>query len=360
MSKPSTRKKVKQIHVGTIRIRTKDFQVIEKTKKTWKKSNKRFPGAKNSIKLFLAHNNIDKLIDQKDNRFLKGALSHDAKCIGARINILPDGRVLDKAYSLFATDLTLHDESSNEHWDVLYKNPGGTYSYGYTIEKKNLARKRKYNAVNEFAKRYPILKKRVSNALMNRSDKFALPMYTLLKTYMRVGNEIYYNAHGHKGMTTLKKSDIKISGKIVTFKYIGKDGVPRLISDEFPSSYIIRLREKLRNIDEKSFVFSRNSGHPLRDTDFEIAFKRYCGKAFFPQIVRSYYATKTAKEFMKTHKKPTKKEVQSLFLSIAGKLGHRKFDKKSNTWKESYNVTTHYYIRPDIVEKLNSMAEKRK
>ena len=51
-------------------------------------------------------------------------------------------------------------------------------------------------------------------------------MYTLLKTRMRIGNEIYYRTNGHKVLTTLKKRDITINGEKVKFEYIGKDGVP--------------------------------------------------------------------------------------------------------------------------------------
>jgi|GEM_PF-443869 len=351
-------KAAKRVEEGTIRIRARDLRVVEKTRRSWKVSSRALTEAMEVIRLFRAHNDFGFLIDKKDTRFLKGQLSPEGRCQGARIKMLPDGRKLDKAYSLFAEHLTIHDESSNEHWDVLYRNPGGTYSYGYVLEKKERALKRKYRAVSEFGRLYPKLMRRVYSALKNRKDRLAVPVYTLLKTYMRVGNEIYYKAHGHKGMTTLKKSDITIRGKAVTFKYLGKDGVPRSITESFPAIYITRLREMLKPIKRSSFVFvNPSTGHPLRDTDFEHAFRRYCGRPFYPQIVRSYYATTKAMDFARAHKRATREEVRSLFLSIAGKLGHRRFSKKERSWKENYNVTTHYYIRPDIVERINSLVK---
>jgi len=183
--------------------------------------------------------------------------------------------------------------------------------------------KRKYRAEKEFEKLQPRLNRRLAAALKENKDPIALPMCILLKTYMRIGNEIYYKAHGHKGLTTLKKNDITINGNMVSFRYIGKDGVPRLINEKFPKLICARLNQLLRPLKKSSFVFvNKTTGRPLRDTDFEQAFKRYSGKAFYPQIVRSAYATKTAQEFMKKHKHPSREEVRALFRSIAGRHPH--------------------------------------
>jgi hypothetical protein len=350
-------KKPKPIPAGTLRIKARDLKVYVKTGSGWARSSKQLPEAMHVIKLFRAHKNLDFLKDKKDPSFLKGMLFPDGKPKGARINILPDGRKLTKAYSLFAEQLTIHDETSNDHWDVLYHNPGGTYSYVYTLEKRGKMINKKYKAVDEFRKYYPKLKKNVLNALEDGNDSIAVPMFTLLKTYMRIGNEIYYKAHGHKGLTTLKKDDIKINGMMVTFDYIGKDGVPQNIKKEFPPVYIKRLSEILKPLKKESFVFVTKTGHPLGDVHFRKAFKKYCGKEFYPHIVRSYYATTKAKEFLKSHKKATKQEVKALFISIAGDLGHRKFDKKEQIWKENFNVSIRNYIQPDVVEKVKSLAE---
>ena len=347
--------KKNSVPAGLIRIKTKDFRVYEYDK-GWKLSKKEFPDAVKVIKLFGANNNFKTLIDNKNPEFLKGQI-FKGNIQGARINVLPDGRKLDKAYSIFSKNLVIHDEESNDHWDVLYQNPNGKYAYLYTLKKKNKSIKNKYKAVEEFGKRYRRLYKNVLNALKNRKDILALPMYTLLKTYMRVGNEIYYRAHGHKGLTTLKKSDIEINGNNVRFNFIGKNNVPMNIAERFPLLYIRRLREIIKKLRDSDFVFSNDSKHPLKDTQFMNAFERYCGKKFYPHIVRSYYATKKAKEFLKKHKSATKKEIKELYSEIADKLGHKKFAKKNNLWHSNYNITIHYYLEPEIVRRINSLIK---
>ncbi|MBT3323639.1 hypothetical protein HN840_03045 [archaeon] len=347
---------MKETLPGTLRIKTKDLQVYEKTKSSWKKSKVKFPNASQVIKLFKKSKNLKSLIDKNDPNFLKGQLSSEGKCQGARINILPNNKTLDKAYSLFANHLTIHDQKSNEHWDVLLQNPGGTYAYIYTLDKKSKAKLRKYKKVKEFDKHYPLIKRKVTLALKNKNDHLALPMYTLLNTYMRVGNEIYFKAHGHKGLTTLKKKDIKIKGKEVTFNYLAKDGVPRTIKKNFPPNYLRRLNKKLKDLKTDSFVFTGPNGHPLKDTKFKEAFKSYCGKEFYPHIVRSHHASLRAREFLKTHKTTNKKEMKEFFLSLAQDLGHKKFSKKENIWKESYTVTLNHYVDPELVEKIRALV----
>ena len=70
------------------------------------------------------------------------------------------------------------------------------------------------------------------------------------------------------------------------------------ISEKFPDIYILRLDELLKPIAKSSFVFvNENTGHPLTDVHFKKAFKKYCGKEFYPHIVRSFFATKTGFRF---------------------------------------------------------------
>ena len=353
------KKKTKLIPQGTLRIKTRDLKVYVREKNSWKKSSVKFPDALHVSELFKAHNNFDILVDKKNPEFLKGQQSKDGKTQGARINVLPDGRKLNSAFSLFGKNLTIHDETSNIHWDVIYQNPCGTFSYVYTLEKKDKSVKHKYKVVEEFGKNYEKILNNVLANLTNRKDDLALPVYTLLVTRMRVGNEIYYKAHGHKGLTTLTKKDITIKDSKVSFKYLSKGGVPRKISEDFPKEYIKRLKALLKPLKKNDFAFvNKKTGHPLKDTDFEKAFKRYCGTAFYPHIVRSYYATQRAHEFLETHKSASKKEINSLFLSIAEKLGHKRFVKKKQMWEDNYTVTIHHYIQPELVQKLKNSILK--
>lgn len=350
------KKKVDSSPLGIIRIQVKDSLAYEKTAAGWKKSSLNFPHAQKVILAYKQHHNLKLLVDENNPSFVKGQLGWRKQIQGPRINILPDGERLDKAFSLFAKNLTLHDQSSDDHWDLMYQNKGGTYSYCYAVEKIKQHRDQKYKKVDEFASVYEKLLKRVGSALRNKEDIFALPMYTLLKTHMRVGNEIYYNTHGHKGLTTLKKNDISVHGDIVKFDYIAKDGVPVMIERKFPPIYVERLKRRLEELRPNNFVFSNpETGNPLRDHHFKAAFLNYCGHEFYPHIIRSYYATSKVKEFLKGKRRIDREEVKSLYLSIAEELGHKKFVKKEHRWKNNPTVTVNHYIQPELVDKVRLM-----
>jgi hypothetical protein len=342
---------------GTIRVSSKDLCAYSWTGKAWKRVEQEFLELEQAVKLFKAENNFKVLIDTINPEFLKGQLSPQGLPKGARINILPNGKKLDKAFSLFAPHLKVHDQDSHDHWDVLYQNKGGTWSYVYTLEKKQANRDHKYKRVDEFGKSYPLLIKNVEQNLPNRKDSMALPMYTLLKTHMRVGNETYFKAHGHKGLTTLTKDNVHIKDNIVEFDYIGKDGVPIKIAQEFPPEYLQRLKSLLRERKSEEYLFSKK-GIPLRENDFKKAFQRYCGKEFYPHIVRSYYATSKVKDFLSRKNKVSKPEIEKLYLSIAHDLGHRKFNPKIKEWQENYTVTINSYIQPQLVEKVQGIVSK--
>jgi DNA topoisomerase IB len=316
--KKKAAKRKSEVLPGTLRIKTADLLVYEKTKQSWKNSFFKLPHTSLVIHLFKANNNFDVLVDKKNSQFLKGQLSPEGIPQGARIKVLPNGKEVDKAFSLFAPHLYIHDERSNHHWNVIYKNKGGTFCYVYTLEKKSKFVTRKYKVVKEFGECYPTLEHNACKALNDRNDPIAVPMYTLLKTLMRVGNETYYKVNQHQGLRTLKKKNISIEKDCVLFDYIGKDGVPTSIKSKFPDIYITRLKDLLQNKDDESFVFvNKDTGSPIKDIDFKDAFKRYCGREFYPHIVRSYYATLEARKFLEECKCPTKEDVQKLFLSIA-------------------------------------------
>jgi hypothetical protein len=104
------------------------------------------------------------------------------------------------------------------------------------------------------------------------------------------------------------------------------------------------------------FVFTHKS-HPISAHHFKKAFERYCGQEFYPHIVRSHYATTEARAFLHHRRNATKKEVQSLFLKIAGKLGHKKYVKKKNMWEDNSSVTVNHYIQPELVERVKRLVK---
>lgn len=358
----SKKNQKKPIPAGSIRLLAEGLVPVRKTGSGWIK-DKAFDACNilKIVALFKSHGKLDALLDTKDDTFLKGFLRPDGHVAGERIIILPDGKKLDKAYSLFSPHLTIHDtvanHEPNHHWDVIYQNPNGEFAYVYTLDKKLKSQKNKYRQVEEFEKVLPKLNRNVLHALKN-NDFMAFPLYTLLRTYMRVGNEEYFRLNGHEGLTTLRKKDITVRGDVVIFKFNGKDGVPQNIEARFPPAYISFISKRIKSLKSDGFIFGDDGNRALKDTQFEDAFLKYCGKRFYPHIVRSYYATSTIEKFLEKNHHPTKNDVKKIYNEVAGKLGHKKFSKKTEEWLPSHTVTVAHYISPKLVKKINSIIQK--
>lgn len=336
---------------GEFRIRAKDLVVVEKKGEKWIKSSVKFDNAVKVARMFAKHGNLSLIVSKKDSGFLKGVYL-DGRALGERIDVLPDGTKLDKAFPLFGADLVVHDEKSAEHWDVMFRLPGGGFCYVYSEDKVLAHKKKKFDRVGEFEKVLPKLKRNLNK---NLSDVVALAIAVLLETRIRVGSEVYYKRNRHRGLSTLKKKNLKIKGDKVLFDFVGKDGVPQVFEKKFNSNVLSELSKILKKKKADEFVFLSSRGKVLTDKDFESGFERFCGERFYPHIVRSAFATAEAEKFLAKRNNVTKDEVREFYSWIAGELGHKKFSKKSGEWETCYEVTLHHYVRPDLVERISKL-----
>jgi hypothetical protein len=135
-------------------------------------------------------------------------------------------------------------------------------------------------------------------------------------------------------------------------------GVPIHIREGFSAAYVRKLSALLKPKSPDAFTFCHASGHPLGGKEVKDAIGEFCGREFFPHIIRSYFADTEVKKFFRTKRTATREEVFDLLIKIASKLGHKRFDKEENAWIESPKVTVNNYIRPEFVERLHKYYEK--
>ena len=57
------------------------------------------------------------------------------------------------------------------------------------------------------------------------------------------------------------------------------------------------------------------------------------------------------------HDSVQKSELLEFYRFLAARLGHKRFAKKDHQWKESYNVTIHHYIQPEVLDRLNALVK---
>ena len=167
-----------------------------------------------------------------------------------------------------------------------------------------------------------------------------------------MGNYHYYLKNSHKGLTTLQKKDISVEGDIVLFEFIGKDGVPHHIKKGFSDDYIAKLKKFLSSRKKEEFVFSGRRGNPLHSEDFSSIFYSITKEHFYPHIIRSHHADSRCLDYL--NGKTDIQDPEKLFLDIAKDLGHKKYNKKKETWEISPSITIQSYIYPEYVKRIRS------
>ncbi|MCA9459689.1 MAG: hypothetical protein KC550_04030 [Nanoarchaeota archaeon] len=359
------KKKKPSLKIGSRRIKSSNKKLYKKNKLFWKYCGDLSEDKKSIIELYIKNNNSHLIADSFEEKFLKGYLSEKNQVSGERIKRLPDGKELARAgFSLLAKDLKINLNHSENEWDVMYENSSGLKTYLYSIDKVHLEQKKKKEIVEKFEKNYKTILEKLETDIKNNANIEYLALYFLLKTYIRIGNEDYYNKSGHKGLTTLEKKDIQIdkSHNTISLEFIGKDGVPQKIIKKFPY-YIISLLEnhlnKLENEDD--FVFVEINNLPIHSSSLSKILYEYTGEHFYPHIIRSHFADMECLNFLKENKhrkSVSKEEVENKINFIAQELGHKKFNKKTNEWEISPKITIESYIYPEYLDKMRKLYEK--
>ena len=345
----------KELEVGSFRIKSKDFRLFKKEKDDlWSASSDLDSSVLEVLDMYNDNKNLNLLVDLHDDLFLRGSLTPKEQICGARIMVLPNGEQLARAgFSLFAKDLKFNFDDEEKLWDVCYTNASGLKTYLYSDSKVHLEQDKKLRLVDKFESYYleifETCEKKIKSKSCNVSD---LALYVMLNTFIRVGNIEYYRRFNHKGLTTLQKKDIVIASNIISFNFIGKDGVPQSIAKKFPSFFVKKFEDFISEKSDEDFIFTNTNGNCIHSDSFSRILFDLTGEHFYPHIIRSHYADMTCKNFLKIHRTATKEAVEAVFLKIAENLGHKKYNKKTELWEPNFSVTLKNYIHPNYSERM--------
>ncbi len=348
----------KELENGSVRIKSSDFRLFKKENEDlWKAVSDLDSSVKEVLEMYSDNDNLDLLVDLHDDVFLRGSLSPDPekKICGARIMVLPNGEKLARAgFSLFAKDLKFNFDDEEKLWDVCYTNASGLKTYLYSDNKVHLEQDKKLRLVEKFEENYlNIFEKCEKKIKLKSCGAPDLALYIMLNTFIRVGNIEYFKRFNHKGLTTLQKKDVSFDNNILSFNFVGKDGVPQLICKKFPEFFVKKFEKLVLSLEsDDDFIFTNSNGHCIHSDNFSKILFDWTGEHFYPHIIRSHYADMTCKNFLKTHRNATKDEVEAVFMEIAENLGHKKYNKKNDRWEVSFAVTLKNYIHPNFSSRM--------
>lgn len=166
----------------------------------------------------------------------------------------------------------------------------GRKQYRYHPNAVKRGQTRKYYRVRQMARDLPAIRRKVNadfrKKQLSRTKVSAGIVRFLADGFFRVGNDRYAEANGTFGLTTLRKSHVRVDGDLVVFDYIGKRSIrhhqtvvsgelARFVESliEVPGRRLFRYQDKTgdwRNIESAQVnqYLQELSGFPYSAKDF--------------------------------------------------------------------------------------------
>ena len=158
------------------------------------------------------------------------------------------------------------------HIQAMGRDDAGRRQYIYHERWRTVSDVVKFDRLDLMIKVLPRVRRRVrrdlSQKTMSRELAVAAAVRLIDKAHMRVGNELYTERHGSRGVTTLRDEHVAIDGVAISLDYPGKSGRQREI--DINDAKVARVIERCEDIDGQFlFCYRDDDGRyaPIDSTD---------------------------------------------------------------------------------------------
>jgi DNA topoisomerase-1 len=193
------------------------------------------------------------------------------------------------------------------------------------------------------------------NLLYNDFSKekiLAVMLWILDNTYIRIGNDVYFQENESVGLTTLTDKNVVVAGPVITFSFKGKSGKEQQITLE--DAGIAEVIQQLREIRGARLFRYREgtSWHDIVSDDINHYLHDITGTRISAKDFRTWGGTLMAflhlieEEATERHKKPEKVVVEAVDQAAAV-LGNTRAIAKAS------------YVHPDILSTYGSRYFKK-
>lgn len=231
--------------------------------------------------------------------------------------------------------------TDNGHIQATGVDEKGRKQYIYHARWRKLRDLLKFYRMMSFGERLPVIRRDIREQLKRRSldhaQLLALMLWFLDNSYIRIGNEAYYEENETIGLTTLRKENVSISEDIITLDFVGKSAKSHLINlkDAEAASVVRRL---MKEKGEKLFTTEKVA--VLTPTDCNEYLQELTGEQVSAKDFRTWGGTLAAFSYLKKHRdseeKPASIAIQAIDLA-ADALGNTR------------NVAREHYVHPHIL-----------
>lgn len=158
----------------------------------------------------------------------------------------------------------------------------------------------KYKTMNKLSRKYKEFDEKLDKLIKKKDLSFTCVVANIIKLLtllnIRIGNEIYFEENGTCGLTTLRKTNLKIIDSEYFLNFTGKKGVEH--SKHIKSVRVKNFIDKMRKTEhERLFCYEKESEFiPITSCDINNFIKEHLGEDFTAKDLRTYSANKMFKE----------------------------------------------------------------
>jgi DNA topoisomerase IB len=231
----------------------------------------------------------------------------------------------------------------NGHLQAVGIDEAGRKQYLYHEEWRRQRDAEKYDRVLELAPALPDFRRAVAEGLrgsgFTRARVLAASLRMLDQGVFRTGGEEYVEQNGSYGVSTLLREHVVVSGDRVSFDYLGKSGVHRMLTLADPLlAKVVSGLKRTRSGKERLLVYrTGRTWHDVHADDVNERFRELVGDDFSVKDLRTWNATVLAAAVL-AGSPATRRAVTRMYGEVAEHLGN------------TPAVTKKSYVDPRLVE----------
>jgi len=226
----------------------------------------------------------------------------------------------------------------------------GRKQYKYNDKHSIDAEKKKFLRLYNFIKFIPkldkILQKHYKLHIYNKNRVIATMLYLVKELHFRVGKEQYAKENKSYGISSLKKTHIKIDGDLIQFNFKGKSN--QRLHYSIHNNIVKNHLQMLLKLDgDKLFQYidENNKIRRVTDTDLNKYIQNYMGSEFtikdFRTYAANYHFIKALLGEIRKHSNNIKKNIINAIKTTAKYLKHtQNISKKSYIMSYSIDLYT--------------------
>lgn len=235
----------------------------------------------------------------------------------------------------------------NCHLQATGKDSKNRKQYIYHPRWIEISQENKFDKMVDFGLSLPKIRGKINYDLESKKlDKrkiLATVIWLLEHTFIRIGNEEYEKENASFGLTTLHNKHVTITGPKITFRFIGKKGIPNLYEvSNLKIAKTVKKCSELPGYQIFQFIDDNGNRHLIDSEDVNLFLKDVTGEDFSAKDFRTWGGTKlSANNFYSLGNAPDKGTLKKNIIATIAQVAHH----LNNT----VSVCRNYYIHPTVI-----------